>query len=476
MGRRRLGLTRDIGATGLEEVFGRINEDFLTEWKDVDKKVKQVTEMLSNSAAVGALRLAIELSIRDMGWHFTDEDGEDTERLRLLNESWDAMSHSWNDHIQEAILAPFYGWSMFTIIYRREGGRLLWRKFKMLGHDTVWRWLFAEDGGLEGLEQKPHLNPEPIPIERMLIYRFRKTKGNPEGESILRPAWVPWYYVKNIQQVEAIGIERNLNGLPVITPPAGTDFSDGSTDRTEAEKIVRNIRVDEQGGVTLPPPTGPDEHERWHLELLNSGLMSNVIDTDKVINRYDKRIFLSALSQFLMLGMDDIGALATFEAGTDFFQIAVNAVADIIAETFTKFAVTRLLELNGMDADGIRLEHTPAGGMDAQAMGDALQKVSGLLTWTPDDEVILRDILRLSDKTPKEIGDLQEEERQRKMEEQERMMAARGPIPGQFEVESFEADNAPDEDERQRLERRWRRAFGGALRRARERVLEGVQG
>ena len=95
----------------------------------------------------------------------------------------------------------------------------------------------------------------------------------------------------------------------------------------------------------------------WGLELVASAGASKTADTDMVINRYDKRMLMATLSQFIMLGMDNVGALATFEGATDFFILTLNAVADTIAETFTKFAVARLLELNGYDPDGVRLEH-----------------------------------------------------------------------------------------------------------------------
>lgn len=408
MGTRR-ALTRDIGHSGLNESYGIIREDFLPEWRDTQKKVAVITEMLDNSAAVGALRLAIELSIRDVQWQFVSNEGEDDPRLELLNEARDNLSHSWNDHIADALLMPFYGWSMFTIKYQRVGGRLLWRKFKMLGHDTVFRWQLDEDGGLVGLMQKPHLNPEPIPIERMVLYRFRKTKNNPEGYSILRPSYVSYYMAKNIMQIEAIGIERNLAGLPMVTPPVGADMSEGSKDLKRALEIVRNVRQDEQAGIVLPPPVGDGEHERWQFQLLSGGGQSKAIDTDMVISRYEKRILLSALAQFLMLGMDKVGALSTFEGGRDFFTIAVNSIADIIAETFTKYAIARLMELNGLDADGLRLEHTPAGDVNIDSLSIALERLSPLLTWTPADEVALRQMLRLPERTAEEITEEREQ-------------------------------------------------------------------
>lgn len=492
MGTRRL--TRDIGHSGLDEHHGIIREDFLDEWRSTQKKVAVIEEMLNNSASVGALRLAIELSIRDIQWQFTSDQGEDDPRLELLNEARDNLSHSWNDHVADALLMPFFGWSMFTIKYERVGGRLLWRKFKMLGHNTVWRWQLDEDGGLVGLQQKPHLNPELIPIERMILYRFRKTKGNPEGESILRPAYISYYLAKNIAQIEAIGIERNLAGLPVITPPLGTDMSDNSKDKQRAERIVRNVRNDEQAGIVLPPPSGEGDHNRWHFELLSGGGQSKAIDTDMVISRYEKRILLSALAQFLMLGMDKVGALSTFEGGRDFFTIAVNAIADIIAETFTKYAVPRLMTLNGMDASGLQLEHTPAGDVNVESLSAALERLAPLLTWTPDDEVALRQMLRLPERTAEEIAEEREQRRamvptpaQRQETPQTGEISAQNGDGDDDEEPSelwarqqmrpaqYAAEDAPDDDERRQHEGAWNRMFRRFLREQAERVAEGAE-
>jgi hypothetical protein len=449
---RRGALTKDIGSTGLNDSgWGVIREDFLAEWNTSAKRTKRVDEMLRNSSIVAALRMAIEMPIRDVDWFYTSEQGDEDPRLQLLDDARENMSHSWNDHIIDALLMVFYGWSAFTITYDKVGGNMLWRKFKMLGHDTVQRWYLADDGGLEGIQQWPHLWSEPIPIERMVLYRFRKTKNNPEGESILRPAWLPWYYVKNIQQIEAIGIERNLAGLPVITMPEDadtTESTDENTDYGRAHKIVRSIRNDEQSGVVLP--------FGWELSTLSgsggSG-MTKTVDAGGAIGRHEKRILMAALAQFLILGMDNIGALATFEGGTDFFNMSVNAVADIIAETHTKYPVARLLALNGMDAEGIRMEHGRIGQIDMEKLSAILTAIGGLVTWTPEDEAWLRGAVRLPEKSIEDIAELQEAAQAR---QDEQMAQMRPQQPGQ-QMSVYAADNAPDDDERQRFERKWYR-------------------
>lgn len=467
MGRRRL--TRELGSAGLDAWGGYVQEDFLEDWRSTRKKVESVEEMLFNSPVIGALRLAVEMPIRDVDWQFTSTEGEDDPRLELVQEAFDNLSHSWNDHISEALLFAFYGWSKFTITYERDGSRLLWRKFKMLGHDTVMRWLMAEDGGLEGLQQYPHLWPDPIPIERMLLYRFRKIKNNPEGESILRPAWIPWYYAKNIMSIEAIGVERNLAGLPKVTLPEHADTSEGSDDMKKAEKIVRNIRMDEQAGIVEP--------FGWEVSLLGGGgqgaSTSKTADAGAIIERHEKRMLMAALAQFIILGMDQVGSLALSKDQTDFFTMAVNAVADIIGETFSKFAIPRLLRLNGLPEDGIMLEHSPAGDIDTVGLSDVLSKLSPNITWTADDEVWLRSLLRMPERSVEEIEAGREEARQRQME----MIQAR---PNPFarddsDVDRFVSDRAPDDDERRTLEQQWQAKMLDFLRKQKRRVMRGAE-
>lgn len=484
---KRTGIYQDVGDTGLNTTgWGEIGDEFLREWSGAAEKAKHVREMLYNSPVIAALRLAIEMPLRDIDWQFVSEEGEDDPRLELLNASFKAMSHSWNDHISDALDFLWFGWSMFTITYQAEGGRVLWRKLKPLAHDTLQKWLFAEDGGLAGIQQWPHLWPEPIPIERMVIYRFRRARGNPEGESILRPAWTSWYYAKNLQHIEAIGIERNISGMPVINLPENADTTeseDNSTDVGKARRIVRNVRNDEHSGLVLP--------FGWQFSLVASSGAGKAADTDMVINRYDKRMLMAALSQFIMLGMDNVGAMSTYESATDFFTMTLNSVADTIAETFSKFAVERLLVLNGFDPTGVALSHSPAGNVSPVAIADALAKIGagGFITWTADDEVWLRSLFRLPERAKEEIEGERETERAEKAARAEAMREAlqrRQPQepgtvePGavdqqsaDFEPDMFAADG--DEAYRRRMEREWQKKMGDFLARQKRDVTRQVK-
>ncbi len=397
---QKLPFDMEVGTTGLAQFTGLIFQEPLVELRGKEA-YKRYNEMRLNSPIIGALLLSIENPLRSTSWTFSSNVANDP-RLDLLQAARRNLEHSWNDHISEALTMLPFGFAIFEMVYEMINGQMLWKSFSPRGQDTVYRWLYEEVQNsfndqspkqrLKGFVQlaPPKYHPTSIPIERLMIYRLHTERDNPEGRSLLRTAWVPYYYIKHLQQIEAIGIERDLAGLPVITLPEGATTDGPGSDVAKAAKVVRNIRNDEQAGIVLP--TG------WDLKLLSSG-GSKQINTDTIINRYEKRILTSALAQFLMLGQDGIGALALSKDQTDFFTMSVNAVGDIIADTFNQVAIKQLMQLNGYTSEGLRLEHTPAqGNIGISVVADFLQKVAPYITWTPEDEVWLRQVVNLPER------------------------------------------------------------------------------
>jgi len=179
------------GRTGLSEWSGQIQEDFLKELHGI-KGYKKYNEMRLNSPVIGGMLLAIEQAIRGVDWDVTSEV-EDDPRVELVNEALDNMSTGFADHITEALTMLPFGYSVFEIVYERVGANVLWRKFATRAQDTVYQWLFDKAGGLEGIVQVVQtraFDPVTLPIEKLLVYRTRVEKGNPEGRSILRTAYI----------------------------------------------------------------------------------------------------------------------------------------------------------------------------------------------------------------------------------------------------------------------------------------------
>jgi hypothetical protein len=379
---------KEIGFSGLKAWGGQIQEEFLRELQG-QNGYKRYNEMRMNCPVAGALLMAIEQAVRSVRWYFASDEGEDDQRLLFLNDCWDDLD--WNAHISDALTMMPFGFALFEIVYRRDGSKLVWDKFAVRGQDTVDTWNISTNGLIEGFNQRvpPTYAVVALPSDKLIHYRLRVEKNNPEGRSIFRTAWTSYYYWKNISQIEGISLERGGAGFPVVTMPAGatTDETDSSSDAYKAAKIVRNVRLDEQAGIVLP--------ESWLFSFISPSGGDITATFDKVITRYESRILMSALAQFLMLGQSSVGTQALSSDQTDFFTMSANSVADTIAQTFTNQAVRKLLKLNGMDDIGIRLEHSPAGDVDLNKIGTFLQQAGDRLTWMPSDEMWLRAIAHM---------------------------------------------------------------------------------
>lgn len=405
--------TKEIGFTGLVQYNGQVKDDFLREFHGIEA-YKRFNEMRLNNATIGAGLLAIEHIIRSMSWNFVSEEDNDP-LLELAEDARKAMTQSWNDFISECLSFIWAGYSVHEKVYQRDSqGRILWRKFPIRGQDTIHQWLFDEKGGVSGVRQlaAPIYKPIDIPIEKLILFRTKSEKNSPEGRSMLRIAWVSYYYMKNLQQIEAIGFERDASGMPVVKLPQGanTNEDDINSDASKAAKIVRNIRNDEQAGLVLP--------FGWDAGLM-SGAGKSFADLGAAIERYEKRCATAFFSQFLLLGQDGVGSLALSSNATDFFMASVNAVADIISETFTKFALRPLLKMNGAtdeQADRVKLEHTPANSVDVAKVGAFIASIKDLVTWDANDELWLRQLGGMPERSAEELEQEREEAKQMKQE------------------------------------------------------------
>ncbi len=99
------------------------------------------------------------------------------------------------------------------------------------------------------------------------------------------------------EEIEGIGIKRDLAGLPVIYTPEDMDiwYSEDETIsriRAELENMVRGVRRDEREGLVLPGV--------FNMELLSTG-GSRQFDTNAIIDRYDSGIAMTVLADFIFL-------------------------------------------------------------------------------------------------------------------------------------------------------------------------------
>jgi hypothetical protein len=402
---------RNLGTSGLNRQGGRIYEEPLValsghRWRAI------VREMSEQDAIIGAILFVAEMLIRQVEWTvqpFSDDgatttnaDGKTTqvispeaeERAKHVDKCLHNMNNTWDDTLAEILTMLPWGFAPLEVtMKRREDRRVGWASWGIRAQDTVDEWQFDEDGNVTGIWQlaPPSYQRVLIPIEKCLLFRTTSRKGNPEGRSILRSAYRSWYMKKNIENIEGIGIERDLAGLPVAYVPPNILSSTATADETamlaSIKGIVTNIRRDEQEGVVWPLAFDDKGNKLFDLALLSTG-GARSFDTDKIIGRYDQRIAMTVLADFILLGHEKVGSFSLSSDKTNLFGTALSAWLDSIAETVNRFAIPKLMKLNGWPVDQLpRLVHGDLERVSMAELADYVSKLTGSNVIVADDDL-----------------------------------------------------------------------------------------
>ena len=358
--------TTPVGVIGLKTSSGKITEEFLDDlqWPDAGKIYQ---EMASNDAVVGGCLYLIETLIRQAHWHVepaTSEPG-DVEAADFLESCMNDMKVPWDDFICEALSMLPFGFSFHEVIYKtRRGplerdskfksrytdGRIGWQDFPVRSQATLDHWVVDDSTGMPThFYQDPSLvgsqaDAKEIPLEGNLLFKTKAARGNPEGWSILRRAYRSWYFKRYIEELEGIGIERNLAGIPVLAPPPDVPLFDPDNQEMKdmlawAQQLVNDLRQDKNHGIIIP-------NTDWQLKLLGVEGQGRSIDTDTVIRRHENRIAMSMLSDVVLMGGDRTGSFALAETKQGLLMSSLQAIIGSIAATINQDEVPRLFALN----------------------------------------------------------------------------------------------------------------------------------
>jgi len=399
-----------LGASGLNHYGGVVEEEWLNQLKG-EQGVQAFREMKDNDPIVGSILYAIKTLVRQTDWRIEagGDDPRHAELAEFVESCVEDMSLTWGDFISEVLSFLPYGWSYFEILYKlRKGdtkdgkssskhndGKVGWRKFGVRSQDTLMRWEIDEEGGIQGLWQAapPAFDLTFIPIEKALLFRTETTKGNPQGRSILRNAYRSWWFLKRIQEIEAIGIERDLAGLPVMQLPLELLSPNASSQQkavlADFRDMIQRIRRDEYEGIVIPSETDMDGNPSgYKLSLLSSG-GRRPIDVNEIIKRYESRIAMSVLGEFVLLGMDTVGSFALSSNKTALFSQALGTYLKSIADVFNAFAIPRLMRLNGYTDTEFYPEMTFSDieTPDVNELAGALSGLTAAGILTPDDDL-----------------------------------------------------------------------------------------
>lgn len=396
----------EIGQTGLERQAGEIYANPLKELRG-RKGRKLFQEMAEIDPVVGALLFTIDMLMRQVPWNV--EPGEDTAEgeadSQFVDTCFKDTQRPFKETVSEILSMLTYGWDFHETVFKLRQGpdgdvpsrfsdnKIGWDRFAPRSQLSLDKWFIAENGDILGWNQQaePDFKDRPLPLIKGMLFRTTTKNNNPEGRSILQNAYRPWYIKKNLETIQAIGIERDLAGLPVLGIPPEYLHANADQEKqallASMKTLLRNIRRDEQEGIIVPLMYDENNNKMFELTLMSTGGRRQ-FDTKAIIQYYDSRIAMTAMADFILLGHEIHGSFALSDNKTEILAHALGAYMDVIADQFNKKAIPQLLAMNGrLPENPPQLVHGDVETLDLGQLGTYIQQLAGARVLSYDEDL-----------------------------------------------------------------------------------------
>lgn len=424
---------RELGLSGLPHVAGRVVEDEQAAALRFPQSIKTYQRMKSDPIISGSLFM-IKQFIRKVDWEIEPAGGlEATESAKtkadIVRDSlFIHMERSFDQLMSDICTFIENGFGFHEPTYKIMDGNVVWKDLPSRPPSSIKGFNFDAHGYVKSVEQWQTSNSnldgtttgsdynmlstsatKKIPYKRLLHFRTDSEKNNPLGRSVLKNAYKAYYFKTKLEEHEAIGVEREMNGLPSITAPIEYITADPVENPQEYavyQDLIRlgtNARNNEQACVFLPSDTDENGNKYFTFDLISSqGTRS--LDTSKIIERYDYRIAQSLLSDFLLMGSSNTGSFALSDNKVHTFVQSLEAYLEVISEQFNRKAIPDLYKLNNWDESELcKLKHKPIGSATLTELGQYLERVKNFVTPDKSLENALRQRADLPDRDDKEL-------------------------------------------------------------------------
>jgi hypothetical protein len=234
-----------------------------------------------------------------------------------------------------------------------------------------------------------------LPMSKLALFTLDSEADDPTGRSILRSAYMHWFYLMNLYRVDAIQKERHGIGIPQITLPPGHS----EEDKNAANELGRNLRTNEEAHVVVPPG--------WAIDFLEP--KGHLVDPIASAAHHGKQILENVLAQFIDAGGGSRGAGGATGsraggAASILFEVFMEATRSIIAymaSVLNTFVIPELVNYN-YDVEAYpTIGSRQVDETKLRALSVAIVNSVRAGALTPDGplEVFLRDFMALPDAT-----------------------------------------------------------------------------
>ena len=327
----------------------------------------------------------VETSLVRVPWSVVIPEGyeeelkEDAEFLRQC--LFEDMEHSFNDFIAQAVTFNRYGFSAIEKVFRTRrsssgskfnDGKIGLAALPLIDHKTILGWKWDEKYGRKlthvvqyknkptGFGQGNSLiassdgnNYVEIRREKFLLFRNKVKGDSPSSLSPLVSVHKAWKIKCALEEYLAIGVAKDLQGIPKLTLPAEVMATDADESKKEEfaywQNVLRNIHNNSQAGLMFPALYDEvTKQPLYNLETVESG-GKKAYDVLAIIEFYRKSIVTALMASQLLLGQDGGGSYALSESLSGVSSIVIEAKLKEIEAQLNHDLIPQLFALNGIN-------------------------------------------------------------------------------------------------------------------------------
>lgn len=395
----------EAGFVGLRTSNGRILEEVQQAFR-YPAFIKTVNEMRNNPTVGSALNV-YDFMMSRVEWDVeppVDGTDVDEQRAEIIESMMHDMEHSWSDFIKSVLPVKEYGFAINEIVLRRRlkrngskfnDGLVGIKKLPPRSQETIAKWDFSDDGSeLLGVKQTlQHVENAykfqskkdaegfiSIPREKFLLFNVNKTKGNPEGNSILKNIYLAFKQLTLLQENQLTGVAKEMQGILKIAIPPNYLSPDATVEEkavaTAFQNIIDNYNAGKQRGLLVPNIIDPETKQAlFQYDLMESKGVSKY-DTESIIKGYQQDILTALSVDVLRLGADGSGSFSLAESKTSILSLAIDARLREIQDTLNQELMRKIYEMNGWDTTNMcKFTYEDVEEVDIDSYSAAVQRI-----------------------------------------------------------------------------------------------------
>lgn len=321
---------------------------------------------------------------------------EDAEFARF--QLFDDMYSKWTKRKHEMLTYFIFGHSVHYKIHKQVMNHPDWGNYTgfedlvFISPKTIDQWnVDRQTGRLKSILQRADGDMQAyaeIPAEFLSVLSLQMEGDNYEGISGIRSVYGSWYMKGKFQQMAGIGMERAYLGLPIFRIPKTMLGTVADAERKRLEEICAKLTDASQNYVGTV--------EGVEFEFLDPKF--NGDHAVKMLTFQNEEILRAGMISWLALGTQGTtGNRAVGDEQSNFFVKGLRFLAEGPCDMLTDLS-RELILLNRGPRRGYPYAKCTGIGDDAgQEFIDAVQKMksAGALTWSPRDEAMLRQLMKL---------------------------------------------------------------------------------